>query len=326
MLLVVYGDDAFRVKERARELVAKFIEKHDPTRMNVDEVVFGKKEDLDLGKVAEVVQAAPFLAAKRLVRIDGMLSLVTTKPDAEPWAMILSHVPESTVVLLVDALAREKIEKTELSKRVFAMNDVHQYPLPMLSGGELRTWIQQRARVHGATLVPSVIESLIVRAGGDTWRLETEIAKLAAYAGEAPVTEEMVTLLVPSEFSEDIFGFMDAMTSGRPSFALKKLHEEREAGADDFPLFGMLVRQIRLLLQTKALLEERSGAGKQDVATEFGVHPFVAQKVLGEAKRVSMEKIQGWHALASDLDSAMKRGLAPDIAVDRLVAALLDDR
>jgi DNA polymerase III delta subunit len=86
----------------------------------------------------------------------------------------------------------------------------------------------------------------------------------------------------------------------------------------------MLARQIRLLLQTKALLEDRPNAGKQDIADEFGIHPFVAQKVLAEAKRHNFAKIRGWHSLAAELDVAMKRGVSADIAVDRLVAALLD--
>ena len=324
MLLMVYGDDAFRVKERAKEFVVKFIEKHDPTNLNVDEIVFGKKDDLDLPHVADAITASPFLSAKRMVRIDGILSFVTTKPEAEPWVAILSSIPESTIVVLVDTISTERIQKTELYKRLVGRENVHEYPMPMLSGSDLRLWLQQRAKIHGATLVPAITDALILRVGNDTWRLETEIAKLSAYAGDAPIDETMLHAVVSSEHSEDMFGMIDAIAGGRSEFALKKLAEERSAGADEFPLFGMLARQIRLLLQTKALLEDRPNAGKQDVANEFGIHPFVAQKVLAEAKRHDFSRICEWHRLASELDVAMKRGVSADIAVDRLVAALLD--
>jgi DNA polymerase-3 subunit delta len=324
MLLLVYGNDAFRVKERVKEFVAKFIEKHDPTRLNVDELVFAKKDELDIARVADAVTASPFLSAKRMVRIDGILSYVTTKPEAEPWARVLSTIPESSIVVLIDTLSTEKIEKTELFKQLSQRADVHRYPMPMLGGVELRAWAQQRAKLHGATMVPAVADALIARVGGDTWRLETEIGKLAAFAGDAPVDLEMIASIVSSEHAEDLFGMIDAVVGGRPAFALKKLTEERLAGADEFPLFGMLARQIRLTLQVKALLEDRPGAGKQDVADAFGIHPFVAQKVLAEAKRHSFKKIRGWHTLAAELDVAMKRGVSADIAVDRLVAALLD--
>ncbi len=324
MLLMVYGDDAFRVKERAKEFVAKFIEKHDPTKLNVDEIVFTKKDDLDLPRVADAITASPFLSERRMVRIDGVLSFVTTKPEAEPWVNVLSSIPESTIVVLVDAQSAEKIERTELFTRVCHGEHVHRYPMPMLAGSELRAWLQQRAKLYGATLVPAMADVLVARVGGDTWRLETEIAKLAAFAGDAPIDVEMVERLVSVEHAEDMFGMIDAITGGRPMFALKKLAEERSAGADDFPLFGMLARQIRLVLQAKALLEDRPNAGKQDVADAFSIHPFVAQKVLAEAKRHSFVKIRGWHTRATELDVAMKRGVSADIAVDRLVAALLD--
>lgn len=324
MLLMVYGDDAFRVKERAREFVVKFIEKHDPAKLNVDEIVFGKKDDLNLPCVADAMTASPFLSRRRMVRIDGILSFVTTKPEAEPWVKVLSSIPESTIVVLVDAISIEKIEKTELFKQMSSHADVHRYAMPMLSGMELQLWVQQRAKIHGATLVPAIADELIRRVGNDTWRLEGEIAKLAAFAGDAPVDSAMIGAIVSSEYAEDMFGMIDAISGGRPAFALKKLAEERSAGADNFPLFGMLARQIRLLLQTKALLEDRPGIGRQDVASEFGIHPFVAQKVLAEAKRHDFWKIRAWHSLAAELDVAMKRGVPADIAVDRLVAALLD--
>ena len=325
MILLVYGDDGFRVKERAREFVTKFSEKFDPTRMNIDEFVFTKKDDVQLPRVSETIAASPFLSAKRMVRVDGIFSTVTTKPDAEPWIAMLERVPESTILVLVDSASKEKVEKTELWKKILAMKDVHNYPLPALSGSELQAWIMNRAKVYGATMVPSVVGTLVDRVGNDSWRLEAEIGKLAAYAGDAPVTDEMITKLVVSEYKEDIFAFTDAMSADRAPYALKKLHEEREAGADEFPLFGMLVRQIRLLLQVRSLCDEMANVGKQEVADVLGIHPFVAQKVLGEAKRRSFSRMMAWHSLATDLDGAMKRGLAADVAVDRLVALMLDD-
>ena len=324
MLLMIYGDDAFRVKERAHEFVEKFVEKHDPTRLNCDEIVFGKKDDLDLPRAANAIAASPFLAQRRMVRIDGMFSCVTTKPDAEPWIKLFAAIPDSTIVVLVDATSVDRVEKTELWKRISPMRDAHCYPMPMLVGAGLAEWIQQRAKVYGAVLVPAIANELVLRVGANTWQLENEIAKLAAYANGAPVDSNMIASLVVVEHKEDMFGMIDAFSGGRAAYALQKLSQERSAGTDDFPLFGMLARQVRLLLQAKAYVDEHPHAGKQDIATAFSIHPFVAQKVLAEAGRYSFAKIRAWHSLVAELDVAMKRGVSPDIAVDRLVAALLD--
>ena len=86
----------------------------------------------------------------------------------------------------------------------------------------------------------------------------------------------------------------------------------------------MLVRQIRLLLQVRALCDEAPRTGKQDVANRLGIHPFVAQKLLAEVARRSSLTLESMHSRASELDLAMKRGLDPSVAVDRLVAMMLD--
>lgn len=321
---MVYGDDGFRVKEKARDFIEKFVGKYDPTRLNVDEIVFAKKDEVDLALVAEKIGAAPFLSTKRMVRIDGMFSFVTTKPDAESWMKVLGKIPDSTVVMLVDHVGVDKVEKIELAKRLLGVEGTLKYALPALLGSELRSWVIDRARERGAVMVPAVADELIARVGNDSWRLEMEVAKLAAYAGDVPMTGEMISLLVGREYRDDMFGFIDAMAAGRPAYALQKLAEERSAGAEDFPLFGMLVRQIRLLLQVRALLDEEPKTGKQEVANQLGIHPFVAQKLLAEAARRSNSALESIHSRAAELDLAMKRGLDSGVAVDRLVALLLD--
>lgn len=324
MLLMVYGDDGFRVKKKARDFVDKFVMKYDPTRLNVDEIVFAKKDELDLAAVTEAIGAAPFLSAKRMLRIDGLFSFVTTKPDAEQWMRVLGRVPESTIVILVDHVGVDKVEKIELAKRLGGIGGVLKYAFPALVGLELRGWIIERAKERGAVMVPAIADGLIERIGNDSWRLETEVAKLAAYAGDAPITAEMVSSLVGRGYSDDMFGFIDAMAAGKPAYALQKLAEERSAGAEDFPLFGMLVRQIRLLLQVRALCDEAPKTGKQDVSNRLGIHPFVAQKLLAEVARRPALALELMHSRAAELDLAMKRGLDPSVAVDRLVAMMLD--
>lgn len=324
MLILVYGDDAFRVSARARELQEKFVEKYDPSCMNVDRIVFSKKDDVDIAAVSEAISAAPFLSSKRFVRVDGVFSCVTTKPEAPPWEALCKAIPESSIVVFVDRVSQVAAQKIEVFKRIAEIPGVISYAYSKMTGGELRTWVIDRAKENGGILVPAVADALIRAVGEDSWRLETEIQKLVAYAGGVPIDEEMISTVVSREYSENMFGFIDALSGGNSRFALERLHQERAAGAEEFPLFGMLARQIRLILQARAMLEASPSLGKEDVATAFGLHPFVAQKVLAEARKFSFERASRLHALTSELDIAMKRGLSPALAVDRLVVALLD--
>lgn len=322
MIIFIYGDDTLRVKERASEMRQKFADKFDPAGMNVDEFVVKDGLDAERGAVIGAAQASPFLAEKRMVIIRNLVSSLK-KAESKPWLEGFSKVPSSTILIFADSVTPAALEKSEIFKVLHDQPDVHTYSLPQLEGGELTSWSAARAKFHGVNISSSVLSSLLARTGNDSWRIDAELQKLGAYAAHEPVTPAMVTALVRVESDEDIFAFMDALASGQAVKTLQKLSEERAAGADAFQLFGMLARQIRLLLQARAILDLNPKAQKQDLADGLSIHPFVAQKLLTEVRSWSAEKLESLHGLAFKLDKSMKTGLDPDISVDRLVTSFL---
>lgn len=322
MIIFIYGDDALRVKERAEDMRQKFAEKFDPAGMNVDEFVVRDGHDAERGTVIGAAQASPFLSEKRMVIIRGLASSLK-KAEAKLWIDGFSRVPASTILIFADAVASSALEKSEVYKALKDIPDVHAYPLPQLEGSELTSWAMGRAKLHGANLTSSMLTALLSRTGADSWRIDAELQKLAAYAHGEAIDQKMITELVRVESQEDIFGFMDALSSGQAVRTLGKLGEEREAGTEDFQIFGMLLRQIRLLLQARDVLDRNPRVQKQEMADALGVHPFVAQKLVAEVRGWPQAKLENLQALAFKLDKSMKIGLAPDIAVDRLVTSFL---
>lgn len=322
MIIFIYGDDALRVKERALDMRQKFVEKFDPAGMNVDSFVIRDGAELVRGEIIGAAQASPFLGEKRMVIVQGLVSSLK-KVDTKPWLEGFSRIPSSTILIFADAVAPVTLEKSEIFKSLQSTPDVHTYPLPQLEGHELTTWAAARAKLHGATIDSAGIIFLLSRIGDNSWLIDAELQKLAAYANGQMVDRKMITELVRAESEADIFAFMDALSSGSSSRALGKLAEERDSGADEFQLFGMLLRQIRLLIQARDVIDRNPNAMKQDIADALTVHPFVAQKLLSEVKSWSKDRLEAMHALAFKLDKSMKIGLTPDIAVDRLVTSFL---
>ena len=322
MIIFIYGDDALRVKERALDMRQKFVEKFDPAGMNVDEFVIRDGVSAERGVIIGAAQASPFLAEKRMVIIRGLVSSLK-KTETKPWLEGFSRVPESTILIFADAVPLAALEKSEIFKVLRENPDVHAYPLPQLEGGELSAWSMTRAKFHGVNIAPVMLSLLLGRTGNDSWRIDAELQKLGAYANGQLIDQRMITELVRLESEEDIFAFMDALSSGQPVRALGRLAEERAAGVDEFQLFGMLLRQIRLLLQARDVIDRNPRAQKQELADGLSVHPFVAQKLLNEVRSWPTEKLESLHGLAFKLDKSMKTGLAPDISVDRLVATFL---
>ncbi|MCR4312369.1 MAG: DNA polymerase III subunit delta [Candidatus Uhrbacteria bacterium] len=315
MLIVVHGADAYRVKERVAEMRQKFLEKFDPSGMNLAELVIRLASDVKLGEIAQHMQASPFLSPKRMVILTGLMSSLK-KPDVAPWQELLQRTPDSSIVILVETTSSEKTQKFPLFIALQGHADLHVYAIDQLQGSALRLWILDRAAARCASLSPQMADTLIARVGSETWLLQAELEKLVAFANGEPITAAMVDLLCGTTFNEDVFGLLDAFT-GDPGRALERLAKERRAGAEDFPLFGMVTRQIRLLLAYR-LFVDRTGSS-QGIASALGIHPFVAQKLGKEAGRHSLLHLRAWHRRARELDRAMKRGLSPRLAVDRLV-------
>jgi len=322
MLLFVYGEDQFRSQEKVTQLKQAFKEKHDPTGLNT--VVFpveGLK--LNVGEVLQAVSTLPFLAKRRMVIIRDLLS--TIKKDEIPlWENGLSRIPESTIVILWDALECEKVQKNKLFETLQTAADLHAYPFPSLVGSKLTQWIVDRIKSKHGLIEDAAIRSLIERVGTDAWQMAHEIDKLVAYSNGKTITESMVNQLVQATFEGKIFDLVDALSKKDVRTATRLLQEERFAGSDDYYLLSMFARQIRLLLGARCVLDKNPRADKNQIATELEVHPFVASKLVMQAKNFSTEILLRSHEMLYTFDRDMKRGnIDVDLAVDLIAIDLL---
>ncbi|MFA7654107.1 MAG: hypothetical protein WCX97_03655 [Candidatus Magasanikbacteria bacterium] len=72
MLIYIYGEDSFRSRQYLKEQVANFKKARDPQGYNV---VFVNAKAAESGKVMSEVLSAPFLAEKRMVVLENVLSV-----------------------------------------------------------------------------------------------------------------------------------------------------------------------------------------------------------------------------------------------------------
>ncbi len=322
MLIVVYGDDTFRVQEKVRELEAAFVKKFDPDGMNIS-LFPGASGKCEPGEVLQAVCSIPFLSPRRMVVVRGLVA--ESAKDAESvWADGLARTPETTIAVLWETAEPKAVEKKALFKKIKALADVHYYPFPALEGPALQTWAADRVKGLGGTIAADAVRELAGRVGSDLWQMSNEIGKLVAYAAGALITAETVATLVRASFEGQIFALVDAISRKQTAQALNLLEQERAAGANDFYLMTMLARQVRILLGARALLDENPRVSQQAVADALGVHPFVASKALIQARAFTLEDLKHTHALLFDFDAGTKSGrLTADLAVDLVTVDLL---
>lgn len=302
MIISVYGPDTFRSRAKLRELVEAFQKKYDPSGMNVAR--FDGKSAA-VGDVMSAVTASPFLSERRLVVIEGPF-------DASD---VLARVPESTILILWD----EKAPAKKFGKEIV------QYKFDALTGPALAAWVGDEFKKAGVTVEPRATDALVAAVGSDLWRLSVEIAKLAAHAGpNGSVLARDVELLVASSIESNIFSLTDALADRNASAAFSLLERELDAGTHELQIMTMLTRQVRLLLQTHAFLDEHPRATAETVAKSLGMHPYVARKTLGQVRRFDRPTLERAYDHLFNLDWHLKTGRATArTALDLFVASFV---
>jgi DNA polymerase III subunit delta len=178
-----------------------------------------------------------------------------------------------------------------------------------------------RAKRQGGQIEPAAAARLAEMVGEDPRQAAQEITKLLTYVNFAhAIGIEDVEAVSVISAGADVFELVDALGSrnGRQAQKLlRQLLDERDA----FELFGMVVRQFRLLLMARDVIEE--GGGLREVTAALGQHPFVAEKVFGQARRFEMESLRGIYRHLLVMDESAKTGIMSlDLALETFVVEL----
>ncbi len=318
MVILIYGEDAFRVREKVNGMIAKFKEKFDTSGMNVDVFEYTEND----GEVMSAVGAPPFLADRRMIVVNGLAKLITKKADAETWAKRLLDRGESTIVILADdELTVERASKNKLYLAMGNGTDVHQYALGMMTDREAEAWVRARSTVAWE---PDAVREIVIRAGSDTWRLKNEVDKVSSSVDGGAVTRDLVNELVAPSFDDTLFAFLDAVRGSNGKKAVTLLHNELDRGTAPGQLINMLIREVQLLAELRSYAAVNGRGSERDAARELGVHPFVAKKTMPRALSMPADELMAMIDAVMTADQRLKGGSMKDDAVlEQLVADLI---
>ena len=281
--------------------------------------------------VPEIIGAAtsyPFLSDKRLVIVRGLIGWLTRKgagnAGKEALARLadeLPHLPEHARLVLVE---KQLLPENNVIRKL-AAESANGYIKELIVPKDTSGWIIERAHSeYGVRMDNRAAMALAAVTGADLRRADNELLKLACYIkpGE-PITEEDVAALTPYVSETNIFKMVDAMAEGRTEPALKLLHRllaEKKA-EETLRVYGMIIRQFRLLLQAKEHL--MSGGSASSVANAIGVRPFVAQSLAHQARGFTLAELERIYRRLGELDFQMKTGrIQPELAIDLFIAGL----
>lgn len=328
MLYVLWGADDFSLSE-ALDKIKEGVGDPEALATNLT-VLEGPEATVD--RLRSVCEAAPFLAEKRIVIVNGLLARCQPQgrprrtrakkrdaaaDDALPLAEYMATIPESTILVLVDGAVRGD---NPLLKLLSGTAEVRAFPL--LRDAALKQWLQSRVQRAGGTVSSGAVDLLVRLIGSDLRVMAGEVDKLALYAAGRKIEEEDVRLLVGHTQQTSVFALMDAIVEFRPKAAELLLHRMIQQGATPTYLLAMLTRQLRLIVLAKEVGTPRMSAA--DLRGRLGLtSEFVARKAMEQARSYTMPRLSGIYRQILDADLAIKTGrLDAELALHVLVAEL----
>lgn len=314
----LFGNDEFAISRKLKEFDSDFT---DPTTADMNTARLDARS-MGEDDLSNAVNAMPFLAKSRLVLLANPSTKYNNPSVRKKFLEFVEKAPDSTRLVMYESVEPRDVEKHWLVKwaeKNSKLIETKAFMLPRLK--DMTVWIVNETKNQGGQIEPRAAEMLKDMVGVDTRQAGMEIAKLLAYVNWVrPITSQDVEAVCIVTSQQSVFDFVDALSNGNGKSAQHLLHRLLET-EDPFSLWGMVVRQFRLLIQAREILDERGN--QNDVARVLGVHPFVAEKTTQQAIRFSIESLESIYRKLLKIDEAVKTSkVTLDLAMDTLVIEL----
>lgn len=304
MIFFLYGEDTFRSRAKKRELVEGFKSKRDPTGMNV--VLLDAQKDKE-DRIFEELVAAPFLAEKRMVVLENLLSTKKTKLQKSFLELLeAKKVPETTILILWE---EGKTFKSDAGK-LFDVLKIEKYAQEFapITGRELGKWIFSEVVSRDGTIESPAVDFLVQNAGDDSWYIHSLLDQLIAYAGNKAITVEHVKIFLKETVDDNIFNLVDALVAKNSQKVFVMIEEQYRKGEDSQFIFAMIMRQFKILLQLSDMISRGIRERDDIVAKQLGLHPFVLKKSLPLVQKYSLEQLKSIYRELLEIDMKTKTG------------------
>jgi DNA polymerase III subunit delta len=318
MIIFLYGKDTYRSKQQLAKMVGKFRAERDPQGLNLVKI------DCDSAKenIMQEVLSSPFLAEKRMVVLENLLSSKQISVQEDFIKRIEEkNLPEDVVLIIWEAIEKPKLKAVkQLFERLLKEKFVQHFE--ELSGAKLTGWILAEVKGRGGEIDSKAANVLASSVGSDMWRLSTIIDQCIAYVysanNEPPlipplrggriITSSDVNLFIEEKADDNVFNLVDAIVNKQTKDVYTMMQEQYRQGNDAGYLFAMILRQFRILLQLRDLYDRGENLQSSSMAKELGLHPFVIKKSLPMVKRYSLEELANIHADLLLIDKKTKTG------------------
>lgn len=325
---ILHGNDSLAMQQFMQEMLQRM---GDDAMADLNTSVLDGRQASE-EEVRTAATSMPFLAERRLVILHNPLARLGGKGDSAAvsrFIALLNGIPPTTALLLVieDQMSRSKGWET--------LKDSHWLQQWMRQAGagvfyktcvlpeqaQMASWIMQHARKLGGSISSQAAALLAGYSGNNTRIVHLEIEKLLTYVNfERQIEVDDVEVLTAPGSQAGIFDMVDALAvrDGKKSMQAFYTLLEKE---DPAYLFTMIVRQFRLLLQAREIIDE--GGSTAEVASQLSLASFVARKLEKQVQSFSMPQLESVYHDLLNIDEDIKTSrIKPELALSTFIYRL----
>lgn len=175
---------------------------------------------------------------------------------------------------------------------------------------EIKILIQKKIKESGYEFEAGAVDFLMENLGGDHENIMNELSKIMTYSAKnKKITKKEVAFLIKPKIETSIFKTIDAISARNKKEALRLISEHLRSGDEPLYILKMIVFQFRNVLSVKQEESFAPAGSFSSLKDKFpGMHPFVVQKSLYQAKNFSLLQLKKIYKKLFQIDLSIKKG------------------
>lgn len=302
---LIFGDESF-LKHSCKKKLREAVTGGDTMNYNYFE---GK--GLDVNELISLADTMPFFSEKRLILVEDSGFFKTA---ADALVDYLPGMPDTTCLVFVE----EAVDKrNRLYKKVKELG--HTAEMKRQEPAQLSRWAAGILAQNGRKITGSTMALFLERTGDDMENIRMELEKLISYTmGRDVITSEDVEAVTTVQVTNKIFDMVSAIVTRKTRLAMDLYEDLLTLKEPPMRILFLIARQFNQLLQVKELTTQ--GADRGTIASKLKVPPFVAGKMIPQAKAFTKEQILSYVTGCVEAEEDVKTGRLNDrLAVELLI-------
>ena len=293
MITLLVGENSFEIERALADITNNF-------DSNVEKI---NGVDLQLSQLPDILMGVSLFATSRMIIIRNLSENKMIWPIFGDWILKIS---DDINLVLIESKLDKRTSTYKTLKNNVIIKDFQLWNDRDLAQAE--KWVIAQAKTMNLDLDKKSVQVILFRVGVNQWQLFHALEKLSL---TDKVSIETIENIIEPNPTENVFNLFETALRGDLK-QLKQTLRNLEQSTDAYQLLGLLYFQV---FQLAAVV---SAQKTDNIAKDFGIHPYAVSKLSSIAKQVGNRNITKIVSIFAATDDEIKLSQAePWLLIER---------